>query len=377
MRSNFETTHWSIVQASTGNDTQAKEALSLLCEVYYEPVRAFIHSWVNAKDRLLSGGKNVDDLVHDFFVFLLDKGVGHPEEKKGRFRTYLLKRVKYFLCNESRKDRTQRRGGNAIQISLDSEEVADLFLEGRSLPQDEIFEWQWANTTVKMALERTLCKTDCPRFFLQWILRSPTSEEKEILFHDPDYLMNSSNHSDSFDHSVESGSFAGSNHSDNFDQSSNFSSFASSDHFASPVNSVDSSSFTSSDHLDRSDNSVESGSSNCFKNAARSFAAVTKGGHNSEEKKPKIYEDPDQKDHEISPKKKIKKDDTATKNSAEKSKHHQEDRYNETSLRVQIYRLRTVFKKEVRALVKSGLSPNVTSAEIDEECACPIHFLTR
>jgi hypothetical protein len=38
----FETTRWSLVLAAGGNDSQAREALSSLCQVYWYPLHAYL-----------------------------------------------------------------------------------------------------------------------------------------------------------------------------------------------------------------------------------------------------------------------------------------------------------------------------------------------
>ena len=61
--SSFVPTRWTIVAQARGDDAQAQEALSELCDAYYEPVIFFLQR----------EGRSVDsaqELAHDFFAKL-------------------------------------------------------------------------------------------------------------------------------------------------------------------------------------------------------------------------------------------------------------------------------------------------------------------
>ena len=64
MTSSFHDTRWTLVSRSRGSDTEARAALSELCDAYYAPVVAFLRR----------DGRDEDaarDLAHDFFAKLL------------------------------------------------------------------------------------------------------------------------------------------------------------------------------------------------------------------------------------------------------------------------------------------------------------------
>ena len=88
----FHSTRWTLVRRAQGNGTEARAALSELCEIYYEPVLRFASHWCDDPDR-------ARDLAHGFFETLLSQdSLGAADPRKGRFRTYLLGSLKHYLC---------------------------------------------------------------------------------------------------------------------------------------------------------------------------------------------------------------------------------------------------------------------------------------
>jgi len=104
MKPQFHPTRWTLVSRASGGDQEAKNALSELCESYYQPVVNFLTRQGHDSDQ-------ARDLTHDFFAEVLAKGVGSPDQNLGRFRTYLLASLKNFLSKKRDSHRTQKRGG--------------------------------------------------------------------------------------------------------------------------------------------------------------------------------------------------------------------------------------------------------------------------
>ncbi len=139
----FETTNWSlIVRARDGSTTEARAALSGLCESYWPPVYAFIRS------RGLSPA-DAEDLTQSYFARFFEKGyLGDFRPQAGRFRTFLRASVGHFLANEWDRERAKKRGGATPKISLDAataEERLRLEPVDRLTPE-AIFERQWTAT---------------------------------------------------------------------------------------------------------------------------------------------------------------------------------------------------------------------------------------
>jgi RNA polymerase sigma-70 factor (ECF subfamily) len=147
----FQTTSWSLLQrAAAGSTTDAREALSRLCEAYWPPVYAFIR-------RRGHSPTDAEDLTQSYFARFLEKGYlldFRPEV--GRFRTFLRASVAHFLANEWDRVKARKRGGGQVVLSLDAataEERLRLEPVDRLTPET-VFERQWAAAVLSRCLER-------------------------------------------------------------------------------------------------------------------------------------------------------------------------------------------------------------------------------
>ena len=145
--SHFHTTHWSVVLAAKGDDTNARSALKMLCETYYMPLRRFIERETATDSLRCYGGCDADDLTQDFITQLLvGKMFGNLKRNGDTFRSYLLGAVKHFLAKIRRRESAAKRGGTFSQTPL-SDDTAD-----PSSANDAIFDADWARTMIAQAL---------------------------------------------------------------------------------------------------------------------------------------------------------------------------------------------------------------------------------
>ncbi len=109
----FVTTQWTIIaEAAREGDAESERALARLCESYWPPVYAFVR-------RRGHGPEEAKDLTQGFFENLLEKkSFAGADKAKGKFRTYLLGAVKFFLSDQWDKAVAQKRGGRAFGFSL-------------------------------------------------------------------------------------------------------------------------------------------------------------------------------------------------------------------------------------------------------------------
>jgi RNA polymerase sigma-70 factor (ECF subfamily) len=147
----FPTTQWSIVFCAQGVKTpDAREALERLFAIYWYPVYAFIRSrTVQAAD--------AEDLTQGFFTSLLGlHSLDAVRPEYGRFRAFLLASAKHYLAAERARDRTQKRGGDAVVLPLDFASADTRYrLETRDAHNPELtFERQWARATLDAVLEK-------------------------------------------------------------------------------------------------------------------------------------------------------------------------------------------------------------------------------
>jgi RNA polymerase sigma factor (sigma-70 family) len=146
----FETTCWNLVlSARDGGSTEAREALSALCQTYWYPLYAFVR-------RKGHDPETAQDLVQGFFARLLEKGdLAHVKQEKGKFRSFLMAACTHFMANQADHDRAKKRGGGRSPISIDR-----LSAEGRygrepthTLTAERLFERQWALALLDNVLE--------------------------------------------------------------------------------------------------------------------------------------------------------------------------------------------------------------------------------
>ena len=147
----FATTHWSVVLAA-GHDSApgAQEALESLCRTYWYPLYCFVRrQGFNTAD--------AQDLTQAFLLHLLErKALKRVAPDKGRFRSFLLAALKYFLADESDKARAQKRGGGCAVVSLDEEGAEARYQREAAdeLTAEKLYERRWAMAVLDRAFVR-------------------------------------------------------------------------------------------------------------------------------------------------------------------------------------------------------------------------------
>ncbi|MCO6047340.1 ECF-type sigma factor [Aeoliella sp. ICT_H6.2] len=156
-RRDFATTQWSIVLAAgQPEDSDARAALSQLCEAYWYPLYAYVR-------RRVKNVADAQDLTQAFFVHLLEQGaVARADRVRGRFRAFLLTAIKNFLANEWQKQHAEKRGGRRLKLSLDLDAGESKFrLEpSHELTPEKLFERRWVTTMLDRVLKRLQAELD-------------------------------------------------------------------------------------------------------------------------------------------------------------------------------------------------------------------------
>jgi RNA polymerase sigma-70 factor (ECF subfamily) len=95
--------------------------LENLCRTYWYPLYAFIR-------RQNYSPEEAEDIAQAFFADLLAKrAISEADQEKGRFRSFLLARLKNFLSNWRRLSYAQKRGGGKSAISIDEVNAEDRY----------------------------------------------------------------------------------------------------------------------------------------------------------------------------------------------------------------------------------------------------------
>ena len=142
----FATTHWSVVLAAGDSSAPgAKEALERLCRAYWYPLYALIR-------RQSYSPHDAQDLTQAFFASLLEnRGLRVADPERGRFRSFLLARLKHFLSDELK--RSTPRSGAAVRPLFRWMRNWPRNGSARNRPQELtpelIFDGRWALTVME------------------------------------------------------------------------------------------------------------------------------------------------------------------------------------------------------------------------------------
>ena len=147
----FPTTEWTaVLKAGRTNAAEAAPALERLCRIYWYPLYAFVR-------RKGHDAHAAEDLTQEFFAGLFERDAfKQPQQEKGRFRTFLLTSLNFFLINEWHRRRSQKRGGTHQIISWDEAQAENFY---QNEPADhaspeKLFERRWAFTVMNQVLAR-------------------------------------------------------------------------------------------------------------------------------------------------------------------------------------------------------------------------------
>ncbi len=108
------TTRWSLVARAAGDDGPRREALGLLCGLYWRPLYSFVRRAGHSAD-------DAAELTQEFLTRLIERGdVERTSAERGRFRSYLLAALRHFLANHWRELRARKRDPGAPLLALDA-----------------------------------------------------------------------------------------------------------------------------------------------------------------------------------------------------------------------------------------------------------------
>jgi RNA polymerase sigma factor (sigma-70 family) len=148
--SQFPTTRWTlVVAAGAPHRKEARSALVSLCESYWYPLYSYLRRRGYPADQ-------AQDLTQDFFMRVLEgRYLDRADPEKGRFRSFLLTSLKFFVADEQDRQRAHKRGGGAV-LPLEFSAGEDRYQRepGHDETPERIFERRWALAVLDRVVER-------------------------------------------------------------------------------------------------------------------------------------------------------------------------------------------------------------------------------
>jgi DNA-directed RNA polymerase specialized sigma24 family protein len=147
----FVTTQWSAVLAAGDSSAPGCDAaLEKLCRAYWYPLYAHIRRAGQSPD-------DAKDSTQDFLAWILsNKHLRVADPDRGKFRSFLLSRLKHFLWDARKKANAQKRGGGQVVISLDAGTAEERFGLEPATDQtpEKNFDHQWGLSVIEQTVER-------------------------------------------------------------------------------------------------------------------------------------------------------------------------------------------------------------------------------
>jgi RNA polymerase sigma-70 factor (ECF subfamily) len=138
-----------VVAAGAPDRKQAQSALVSLCENYWYPLYAYLRRRGYAADQ-------AQDLTQDFFIRLLEgRYLDRADPEKGRFRSFLLTSLKFFVADEEDRRRARKRGaGSVLSLEFSSGEKRYQREPAHDETPERIFDRRWALAVLDRVVER-------------------------------------------------------------------------------------------------------------------------------------------------------------------------------------------------------------------------------
>lgn len=148
--SQFPTTRWTlVVAAGDPSRKEARSALISLCENYWYPLYAYLRRRGYSVDQ-------AQDLTQEFFTRVLEgRYLDRADREKGRFRSFLLTSLKFFVADEEDRQRAHKRGGGKIvPLEFSSGEERYQREPAHNETPERIFERRWALSVLDRVVDR-------------------------------------------------------------------------------------------------------------------------------------------------------------------------------------------------------------------------------
>ena len=138
-----------IVAAGSADHNERSRGLDILASAYWTPVYKYIRiKWNKSTD-------DAKELTQGFFAEAIEKNFfSKYDASKARFRTFVRTCVDGFVANENKAAHRLKRGGDAIILPLDFEEIDERFLSSKMSENeiDDYFENEFRRSVLGSAI---------------------------------------------------------------------------------------------------------------------------------------------------------------------------------------------------------------------------------
>ncbi|MHC4559027.1 MAG: RNA polymerase sigma factor [Planctomycetota bacterium] len=145
----FLTTHWSMIEKSGGIDNDRDQSLiNLLIERYWKPVYCYLR-------RKGYGNEKAKDITQGFFheVVLGRHLIDKADSTKGRFRSFLLNALNFYLVDVYHKESAKRRIPKSKLTSMDDLKWSDMSQTVTTLTPEDAFTYSWISTLLEHVID--------------------------------------------------------------------------------------------------------------------------------------------------------------------------------------------------------------------------------
>jgi hypothetical protein len=150
----FLTTHWSLIEAA-GSQEQDRDCalIGLLLERYWKPVYCYLR-------RKGYGNEDAKDLTQGFLheVVLHRHLIEKADSAKGRFRSFLLMALNFYLSDVKDAETARKRIPKEKLVRLDFVEETELPTSIQELTPEDCFDSTWISVLLEQALAEVEAK---------------------------------------------------------------------------------------------------------------------------------------------------------------------------------------------------------------------------
>lgn len=154
----FQTTHWTeLLAARTLTPERRREVVATIVGRYWKPVYAYLRR--KGKDN-----EEAKDLTQGFFekVVLGRRLIQQADQRKGKFRSFLLTALDHYVADAFAKERAKKRMPPGGLVRLDRTDFPDVPVSGHASTPAEAFTYAWACQMLDevLAAVETGCRKD-------------------------------------------------------------------------------------------------------------------------------------------------------------------------------------------------------------------------